>query len=461
MARFHEQLTIGEVCRHDYSNAEARQPGDTVLVSADSSELPPSLITSMDPLEYAAILARAAPVPFRLKQEIVEFNIPDVASLILDHSIIENDLQLALEKLSGLIELELIDSIAQFEKQVGSPSEGITPDLVDVVDRMLFEMVDLPGSMHIVVDESGWEQISDRCGGKAATFDISTPSPEHQDQMLCNAAFHTDALALVTRKPQVNPTLKQLDVESDGVGLTVVVIPVPDSLSLSVRVIMLYAVGLFHKDLGVRIATIDTVGRIHAAAQPAGAGSVITQRHNTRQPTVTLDELRISLPTSVVDPNLTRLETIVESLSETIDDPQTRLLAATRIMTRADGLKPTDLIDACSRKLQRLDAALADFRSHRNARFQREVESREARIVTTDTQIESTRQLLADYHEQRGNLQAEIEQELTALSAAESAFNSDLLTLQSGTNALSADLTRIVTGRPRAEAKAAADGTIE
>lgn len=444
MERLNEQLIIGSLCKHDYSNTEPRQPGDTVLVSPDSSELPPGLISSMDPMEYAAILSRSAPVTFRLQQEIVEFQIPDVSALLLDHAVIENDLQSTVDKLSGLIELGLIDAIAQFAKQVGSPPEGITPEIIDIVDRMLFEQADLPGRTHIVVDDPGWEQISLRCGGKAASFDISTPAPEFHNQMMCNAAFYTDALCLVTRRPQVNPTFRQLDIQADNIGLTVVVIPSAETSALTVKVIMLYAVGLFRKDLGVRIATIDTFSRAAAdTAMVVGA----TQPH-VHQPTVTLDELRVALPIAIADSTLQRLETIVESLADEIDNPYTRLLSAVKIMTRADGLKPTDLVEACSRQLQRMDAALDEFRNARDARFRAEIESRESGIVNTDAQIEATKQRLGEYLARRDTLKSEIEQELTDLANAESAFNADLQALRAGVDLLSADLLKVITGKP-------------
>lgn len=442
MARLNEQLLIGGLCRHDYSNAEPRQAGDTVLVSSDSGELPAEMASSMDPLEYASIISRSAPVAFRLKQEVTEFTVPDVSTLIMDHSIIENDLQSAVDYLTGFIELELIDTINQFENQIGSPAEGITRDLIDVADRMLFDKADLSSQMHIVVDETGWEQISFRCNGKAATFDISTPAPEYHEQMLYNAAFHADAMCLVTRKAQLTGS-RHLDVESDGIGLTVAVIPGLETNSLQVRLIMLYAVGIFRKDLGIKIATIDTRNR---STQVTLFGNTTQQR--IQQQTISLDELRRSLPATVADPNLNRLQTIVESLSDIIDDPHVRLQSAIKIMNRTDGLKPTDLIEACSRRIQRMDVALANFRNALDARFASEITFRESCIVNTDQQIEATKQLLVEHYAQRTTIQAEIEQECTALAIAESAFNTDLEALRSTTNMLSSDLTRIVTGEP-------------
>lgn len=447
MAKFNEQLLIGGLCRHDYSATEPRQAGDTIQVTADIGELLPDMISTMDPLEYATILARSAPVAFRLKQEVVEFNIHDVSALLLERSIIENDLQIVVEQLTGFIELGLIDSISQFEKQVGSPSEGITPNLIDVIDRMLFEQADLQGQTHILVDEDGWQQISTRCGGKAASFDISTPAPDYYSQMLFNAAFHTDALCLVTRIPQLNQTVSHLDIESDNIGLTVVVVPGAEHNSLTVRVIMLYAVGLFRKDLGIRIATIDTFSRSIADSQN-GIKDTLQQKYHQQHPVISLDGLRAALPVTVADSNLVRLRTIIESLSDIIDDPHTRLQSAVKIMARTDNLGPVNLIEACSRQIQRMDAALADFKNAYDAKYRLEINSREDRIVNTETRIEATKNLLEEYYAQRATLQSEIAQERLVLISAESDFTNDLQALRLEADALSASLTEIVTSKP-------------
>lgn len=407
LSSIEERLTLGAICHRDYDRG-ARCHGDTVLVQVDP----------VDP--------GRDPANFRLRLETVEFLLPDVTNALLTPAILEQQCMGALDTLCSCIERELLSCLSRFRSCVSLPHTGISRIALDEADQILFDAGSGGSPLHLVTSEYGWRQLQSEGASQVSFMETCSPSPEDEPWLRTNAVLTSRALCLVTRRLVQTSSEPTAYAESDTIGFTITARDGADPKSAYIGIHLLFAADILRDELGVRVP-IPADGLVSAPnttpSSPAPAPAQLSiPAGGARLVDPCSGDALAALKQAAANPVVARFQTTLDSLSDTIPDPASRLSTALRLVARTDNITAGELLTCCTAQFNSLSSANDVFASYMDGRRREEIDTRSGLVREIDQAVSMLRCKLEELAGERIRLNAEMEEQESRLRVREEDF---------------------------------------
>ena len=254
-----DYLTLGSLALWEYDAEDQATEGDTVYVTPELLTVEPGSYTNREPV----------PVRFRLQSTGAGFSLPSAVLAISRPDTMQKYIEAAVADLTDPIERGMAGLLNDLPRSHSGQNYNA---FIEDADITLFNNhAPHDGALQAVVTEAQYSLLTefypdlDRTG-LAGPFNTFMPSPEHESRMGAGAAFHRNAICLVTRRPRTKSAVGiNGAVQHDGFYVTINVRPDAQDIGIECDLGVLYSLGILDPGLGISIDLPASAGAPAAA----------------------------------------------------------------------------------------------------------------------------------------------------------------------------------------------------